>query len=89
MMMDIKIYPFSDLRSLRKASGLSQSELASLVHVSQNVISSYENFEYAPAGLVLAGLQSIFNCIFIFNNEQYEAWKLHNNNYTVGGTKDG
>ena len=46
--MDDKLILHNNLKSVRKMKNLSQSDLASLVGVSRNTISSIETGQYSP-----------------------------------------
>ena len=50
------------IREYRLKKGLSQSELASMVGVSKNTISSYERQMYQPRLFVLHDLSIVFQC---------------------------
>ena len=68
--MDDKLVLKNRLKDLRKEKGLSQSELAALVGVSRNTISSIETRQFCPTAklaLVLCvALDKKFEDIFYF-----------------------
>ena len=60
----------NDLPAIRKAQGLSQADLAKLVGVSRNTISSIETGQYAPTAklalLICVALDKKFEEVFYF-----------------------
>ena len=49
-----------DLKALRKQKGLTQAELANILHVAQGTVSGYENGKYDPDTATLTRMATIF-----------------------------
>ena len=68
--MDDALILHNDLPALRKEQGLSQADLAKLVGVSRNTISSIETGQYAPTAklalLLCVALDRKFEEVFYF-----------------------
>ena len=68
--MEGELILHNDLPALRKEQGLSQSDLAKLVGVSRNTISSIETGQYAPTAklalLICIALDKKFEEVFYF-----------------------
>ena len=68
--MDDALVLHNDLPAIRKEKGLSQADLAKLVGVSRNTISSIETGQYAPTAklalLLCIALDKKFEEVFYF-----------------------
>ena len=77
MFIDMKtFFIFVNLRSLRKASGFSQRELADLVGITDNQICNLECGKMNPSLTTIVSLCSILGCSFndlimVYNEHDY------------------
>ena len=61
-MRKLKLY--NCIKYYRHRDYLTQSDLASSLHVSKNTVSSWENYDYYPTAYHVALLCKLFNCDF-------------------------
>ena len=63
------------LELLRKERGLKQDELAEILEVSRQTVSSLENGKYNPSILLAFKIARVFQCtiedVFIYEEEEY------------------
>jgi len=63
------------LEQLRKEKGLKQDELAEILEVSRQTVSSLENGKYNPSILLAFKIARVFQCtiedVFIYEEEEY------------------